>query len=184
MVDRGGGVRRGEGDLRLSDGDGDRHDWARRVLIGAVTDEGGVVGAVSGGGPARGEADLAGGVGDVGGVVVADVVEVVVDGDVFSWERRSTTPQGGVEGDLLIDDGGGVGRGEGESGRHLGDVNGDDGACRILIGAVASEGGVVGACTGRAKARGDRDLAGGVGDVGGVVVADVVEVVVDGGVFS
>ncbi len=56
--------------------------------------------------------------------------------------------------------------------------------CRCLVGAVAGESGVVGACAGRAEARGDGDLAGGVGGVGGVVVADVVEVVVDGDVFS
>jgi hypothetical protein len=61
-----------------------RHDRACRCLVGAVTGEGGVVGALSGRAKARGEGDLAGGVGGGGGVVVADVVEVVVDGDVLS----------------------------------------------------------------------------------------------------
>jgi len=46
-----------------------------------VTGEGGVVGALPGGAKALGEGDLAVGVGGGGGVVVANVVEVVVDGD-------------------------------------------------------------------------------------------------------
>ena len=53
-------------------------------MMGAVTGEGGVVSACASGGPARGEGGLAGGIGGSGGVVVADAIEVVVDGDVLS----------------------------------------------------------------------------------------------------
>ncbi len=63
-------------------------------------------------------------------------------------------------------------------------VDGDDAAGRCLVGAVSCEGGVVGAGAGRAKARGEGDLAVSVGCAGGIVVADVVEVVVDGDALS
>ncbi len=107
----------------------DRHDRARRCLVGAVAGEGGVVGACAGRAEARGDGDLAGGVGGVGGVVVADVVEVVVDGDVLRREGGSTARQSGVEGDGLVDGGGGGGRGEGYARLRLGsDVDCDDAA--------------------------------------------------------
>ena len=60
---------------------GDRHDVARRGLIGAVAGEGRVVGACGGVIPRRGGGDLTVGVGVRGEVVVADAVGVVVDGD-------------------------------------------------------------------------------------------------------
>ncbi len=192
LVDGGGGGGRSERERgrRLGDvGDVDGHDNACRCLIGAVTGEGGVVGACAGGAEARGDGDLAGGVGGVGRVVVADVVEVVVDSDGLRREGGSTARQGGVEGDRLVDGGGGGGRSERERGRRLGDVgdvDGHDNACRCLIGAVTGEGGVVGALSGGAKACCDGDLTGGVGGVGGVVVAGGAraDVVVDRDVLS
>jgi len=48
-----------------------------------------------------------------------------------------------------------------------------------LIGAVTGERGIVGTCAGRAKARGDGDLAVALVVLVGVVVADAVKVVVD-----
>ncbi len=55
-----------------------------------------------------------------------------------------------------------------------------DAARLCCIGAVAREGGVVGAGAGGAKGLGEGDLAGGVGGLGGGGGADVVEVVVEG----
>ena len=50
-------------------------------LIRAVAGEGGVVGALAGRTEGLGEGDLTGGIGRLCGVGVADVVDVVVDGD-------------------------------------------------------------------------------------------------------
>ena len=90
--------------------------------------------------------------------------------------------EGGSEGDGLADGGGGGGRGKRYPGLGIG-VNGYDAARRGWVGAVAGEGGVVGALTGGAKALGEGDLAGGVSVRGGVGVLDAVEVVVDGDGF-
>jgi hypothetical protein len=54
------------------------------------------------------EGDLAVGVGGLGGVVAADVPEVVVDGDGFVGERGGAALEGGGEGDGLADGGGAV----------------------------------------------------------------------------
>ena len=82
---------------------GDRQAAARRRLMGAVASEGGVVGAYSRGGPLRCEGER--GVGC--GVVVADTVEVIVDGDELG-DGRAAAPEGGGEGDGLVDGGSGV----------------------------------------------------------------------------
>jgi len=151
LVDGRGGVGGGEGDVGLSV-DVDSDDAARRCLIGAVTGERGIVGTCAGRAKARGDGDLAVGVGGVGGVVVADAVKVVVDSNGLRREGRSTATQGGVEGDGLVDDGSGVGRGEGKMGgvaaQRRCDVDSDDAARRCLIRAVTGERGIVGAYSG------------------------------------
>ncbi len=70
---------------------------------------------MAGGAKGLGEGDLAVSVGGRGDVVVADVVEVVVDGDGFAGEGSGAL-EGGGEGDLIIDSGGGGGRFEGGGG--------------------------------------------------------------------
>ncbi|MGA3198822.1 MAG: hypothetical protein ABSD89_05390 [Halobacteriota archaeon] len=76
---------------------GDCHDFARRVLIGAVASERCVLGACAGGAKALSDADLAGGVGRVRGVVVADLVEVMIGGSTLSGDSCSPAIQGRVE---------------------------------------------------------------------------------------
>ena len=86
---------------------GDCHDFARRVLIGAVASERCVLGAcaggakalsdAAGGAKALSDADLAGGVGRVRGVVVADLVEVMIGGNTLSGDSCSPAIQGRVE---------------------------------------------------------------------------------------
>jgi len=129
-----------------------RHDRARRHIIRSVPRERGIVGTCAGRAKARGDGDLAVGVGGVGGVVVADAVKVVVDSNGLRREGRSTATQGGVEGDGLVDDGSGVGRGEGKMGgvaaQRRCDVDSDDAARRCLIRAVTGERGIVGAYSG------------------------------------
>ena len=110
-------------------------------MIGAVTCEGGVVGELSGGGPARGEGDLTARIGGVGGVVVAHGVEVVIDRDVLSWEGRCAIREGGGEGDGLVDGWGGVGDGEGELGGCLGGRRGWRGGWRGISGGDGDGGG-------------------------------------------
>ena len=111
LIHGGGGGRRSESDIGPG-GDVDGDDAACRCLIGAVAGEGGVVGACAGGAKARGEGDLADGVGGLGGVVVADAVEIVVDGDGLRREGGCAVLEGGGEGDGLVDGGGGGGRGD------------------------------------------------------------------------
>ncbi len=84
---------------------------------------------MTGGAEALGEGDLAVSVGGRGDVVVAYVVEVVVDGDGFAGEGRGAL-EGGGEGDLIIDSGGGGGRGEGELGSLAASDIDVDGAAR------------------------------------------------------
>ena len=77
-----------------------------------------------------GEGDLAVSVGGRSDVVIADVVEVVVDGDRFAGEGGAAI-EGGGEGDPFIDGGGGGGRFEGGGGglaAATGDVEGYDAA--------------------------------------------------------
>ena len=80
--------------------------------IGGVAGEGGVVGALAFRAEGLGEGDLAVRVGGPGDVVVADVVEIVVDGDGFAGQRGGAALKGGGEGDWFADGGGGGGRGE------------------------------------------------------------------------
>ena len=54
---------------------------------------------MAGGAKGLGEGDLAVSVGGLGDVVVADVVEVVVDGDGFAGEGGGAALEGGGEGD-------------------------------------------------------------------------------------
>ena len=67
----------------------------------------------------------------------------MVDGDGLRGEGRCAVLEGGGEGDGLIDGGGGVGRGEGERGRHLGDVHVHRGARGVAVRGVAVVGGAV-----------------------------------------
>jgi len=105
--DGAGGVRRGDGDLGLGFGDVDGDGAARRCLVGASAGEGGVVAPHAGCGPLLCECGRAARVGGVSSVVVADAVEVVVDGDGLR-DGRGAARQGGGEGDGLVDGGGGV----------------------------------------------------------------------------
>jgi hypothetical protein len=81
----------------------------RRCLICAVASEGGVVVACAGGGPLRGEAELAVAVGDVDGVAGgADAVELVPYRHRLPCENLCAALGGGGDGDLLADVHGGL----------------------------------------------------------------------------
>ncbi len=61
--------------------DVDVGDTARGGLVGTLTGEGGVVGALTGGAKGLGDGDLASGAGCCSYIIVANAVQVVVDGD-------------------------------------------------------------------------------------------------------
>ena len=102
----------------------------------------------------------------------------MVDSNALRGKARCSALEGSEKGDGLTNFGSCRGWNEGDSGFDF-DVDVDDATGCCSIRAVAGEGGVIGTFAGGAKGLDEGDLAISVGGLGGVGVADAVQVVPD-----